>query len=93
MLSISTTGEFERDVERLSKQDVDLEDLWAVVRMLQSEEPFDREAFHDHELHGEWAGVRELHIEGDWLLAYRIEGNELRLIRTGTHSDLFRSWD
>ena len=32
---------------------------------------------------------REFHIEADWLLIYRIEGSELCLIRTGTHSDLF----
>ncbi|MBB5074397.1 addiction module RelE/StbE family toxin [Bartonella callosciuri] len=29
------------------------------------------------------------HIEPDWLLIYRIEGDKLHLVRTGTHSDLF----
>ncbi|MGT2960469.1 type II toxin-antitoxin system mRNA interferase toxin, RelE/StbE family [Streptococcus caballi] len=24
----------------------------------------------DHELKGKWRGIRELHIESDWLLAY-----------------------
>ena len=37
-----------------------------------------------------WRGYREAHIEPDWLLIYRITGNELRLVRTGSHSDLFR---
>ena len=35
--------------------------------------------------------VRECHIEPDWLLVYRVEKEIelLRLVRTGTHSDLF----
>ncbi len=34
-------------------------------------------------------GYRECHIQPDWLLIYRIEGNELQLIETGSHADLF----
>jgi mRNA interferase YafQ len=30
-----------------------------------------------------------LHIEPDWILIYRVEGPELSLARTGTHSDVF----
>jgi mRNA interferase YafQ len=37
--------------------------------------------------------VRDCHIEPDWLLLYEKSGDlktgELRLIRTGTHSELF----
>jgi mRNA interferase YafQ len=91
MLSISTTDRFGEDVKRLNKRGRDLEALWSVVEMLRSEEEFDLEAYRDHPLRGEWAGIRELHIRPNWLLAYQIEGNELRLVRTGTHSDLFRS--
>ncbi|MEN8255830.1 MAG: type II toxin-antitoxin system mRNA interferase toxin, RelE/StbE family [Verrucomicrobiota bacterium] len=32
----------------------------------------------------------KLKIEPDWILIYRIRGNELHLIRTGTHAELFR---
>lgn len=36
--------------------------------------------------------MRECHIEPDWLLIYKIENRLLilKLIRTGTHSDLFK---
>ncbi|MBL3911260.1 type II toxin-antitoxin system mRNA interferase toxin, RelE/StbE family [Bifidobacterium longum] len=36
-------------------------------------------------------GGRELHIEGDWLLIYRIDHGELCLVltRTGSHDALF----
>jgi mRNA interferase YafQ len=32
---------------------------------------------------------RDCHIEPDWLLIYKIDGDDLYLVRTGTHSDLF----
>jgi mRNA interferase YafQ len=37
----------------------------------------------------EWAGVWECHIEADWLLIYQVTDDEVILLRTGTHSDLF----
>ena len=43
----------------------------------------------DHPLKGVWKSYRDLHIEPDWLLIYRIFGDELHLARTGSHSDLF----
>ena len=45
--------------------------------------------YRDHPLRGIWKGYREAHLEPDWLLISRVQGNELRLVRTGTHSDLF----
>lgn len=46
-------------------------------------------AYGDHPLKGAWKGFRDLHIEPDWLLLYRVEGDELQLARTGSHADLF----
>lgn len=46
----------------------------------------------DHELNGaEWAGARELHIGGDFLLVYRLDENQnlVTFIDIGTHSELF----
>jgi mRNA interferase YafQ len=45
--------------------------------------------YQDHPLAGEWKSFRDCHIEPDWLLIYKIDGDDLRLVRTGTHSDLF----
>ncbi len=44
----------------------------------------------DHPLRGIWKGYREAHIEPDWLVTYRVKGEELHLVRTGTHSNLFK---
>ncbi|MCL1787371.1 MAG: type II toxin-antitoxin system YafQ family toxin [Defluviitaleaceae bacterium] len=43
----------------------------------------------DHPLQGNYSGCRECHIQGDWLLIYRHDGNDIVFVRTGTHSDLF----
>jgi mRNA interferase YafQ len=43
----------------------------------------------DHDLGGDFIGFRECHILPDWLLTYKVSGDDLYLDRTGTHSDLF----
>lgn len=47
--------------------------------------------YQDHDLHGEYFGYRECHIQGDILLIYRVEGNKLVLVLfdIGSHSELF----
>ncbi len=47
------------------------------------------EIFLDHPLKGNWKGCRDLHIQPDWILIYRLIGNLVRFERTGSHSDLF----
>jgi mRNA interferase YafQ len=43
----------------------------------------------DHQLKGDWRGCRDCHIGPDWLLIYRDNGDEIELVRTGTHADIF----
>jgi mRNA interferase YafQ len=62
--------------------------LKAVLLLLIEEKPLPSE-WGDHPLKGQWTGFRDLHIEPDWLLLYRIDNGELRLACTGTYSDLF----
>ncbi len=45
--------------------------------------------YRDHPLRGIWKSYREFHIEPEWLLIYRVKGDELHLVRTGSHADLF----
>ena len=45
--------------------------------------------YQDHPLKGEWKDYRDCHLESDWLLIYKLDGDDLHLVRTGTHSDLF----
>ena len=57
---------------------------WRVVK----QEPLPKRN-RDHPLRGIRKGYREAHVKVDWLVIYQIRGDELRLVRTGTHSDLF----
>jgi mRNA interferase YafQ len=72
----------------LLRQGVELSRLETVVVTLVAEKPLE-EQYHEHALIGNWRGFRECHIQPDWLLIYRIEGNELQLARTGSHAELF----
>jgi mRNA interferase YafQ len=82
------SGRFKRDVKRAERRGKDMDKLKVVLSLLLEEKPLPPR-YNDHPLRGDWNGFRDLHIEPDWLLLYRIEGGELQLARTGTHSDLF----
>lgn len=47
----------------------------------------------DHPLKGDWAGHRECHIGGDFLLAYKLDDSGkaglVVFVRAGTHAELF----
>jgi mRNA interferase YafQ len=47
--------------------------------------------FLPHKLSGQYKDNWECHIKPDWLLIWNIDdqANEIWLVRTGTHSDLF----
>ena len=84
----SYTGQFKRDVKQAEKRGKELGKLRTVVELLLTGEPLPRE-WGDHPLKGEWQPSRDLHIEPDWVLIYRVDGDAVRFERTGTHADLF----
>jgi len=79
---------FKKDVERMERRGEDLSKLREVIRLLIEDQPLPPRC-KDHPLSGNWAHFRDCHIEPDWLLLYKVEGDSLHLVRTGTHSDLF----
>lgn len=92
MLKPEFTGQFKRDYKQALKRGCDPKKLETVIALLCNEEPLP-EAYRDHALTSsrDYKGMRECHIQPDWLLIYKVV-NEilvLKLIRTGTHSDLF----
>ena len=90
MLDIVLSNQFRKDLRLASRRGYDLALLDQTVQTLAKQEPLPSKN-RDHELAGNYAGFRECHIQPDWLLVYRIDGEELILFlsRTGTHSDLF----
>ena len=87
-MKVSQTSQFKKDIKKQIKRGKDLNKIKAVIELLAEEKQLPP-SYRDHPLSGNWKGHRDCHIESDWLLIYRIIGNDIRLERTGTHSDLF----
>lgn len=88
MLKFRTTNQFERDFKRMLKRGKEERKIISIMRKLIREEKLDVKN-KDHNLTGNYIGRRECHIEPDWLLIYKITGDEIIFERTGTHSNLF----
>jgi mRNA interferase YafQ len=92
MLKPEFTGQFKKDYKLAIKRGCKPEALQEVITLLVQEQPLP-DKYRDHALVNSrnYKDMRECHIEPDWLLVYKIvrETLILKLIRTGTHSDLF----
>ena len=93
MLTIKFESKFKKELKKVTKRGKDMQKLEKVMSILANEKPLPLK-YRDHVLVNSrnYKNVRECHIEPDWLLIYRIEKGEvqiLRMIRTGTHSDLY----
>lgn len=90
MLELKTTSKFRRDYKAMKKRGMDMSELETVIDTLLAEKNLD-EKYRDHDLHGQYEGYRECHIQPDWLLIYIIDKGQAVLVatRTGSHSDLF----
>lgn len=88
MLIPVRSAQFKRDVKRAQRRGKHLGKLRPPLTALIGQVPLPAR-YRDHPLRGKWQGYREIHIEPDWLLIYRVRGDELQLVRTGSHADLF----
>ncbi|MCR5628831.1 mRNA interferase YafQ [Eubacterium uniforme] len=88
---IKLTTQFKKDIKLAKKQKKNLDKLFLVIDKIANGEKLE-EKYKDHELSGNYKGVRECHIEPDWLLMYEIVDDILVLVlnRVGSHSDLFK---
>ena len=92
MLKIEFQGQFKKDYKLAIKRGCDVRELIEVISLLAEEKTLP-EKYRDHALENSrgYQNVRECHIRPDWILIYKIveERLLLKLIRTGSHSDLF----
>ena len=88
MIPIRYTSQFKKDIKRIKKRGNRLDKIKTVIDCLSRSETLPPK-YKDHSLIGNLKETRECHIEPDWLLIYKLEEDELILVRTGTHSDLF----
>ena len=89
MKAIRRTSKFKRDVKRPQRQGRDFEKLKGVLEALVKGEGL-ATRYRDHVMVGQYKGTRECHIGPDWFLIYELAETEIVLIRTGSHSDLFK---
>jgi len=89
--NVKATSQFKKDYKLSAKRGLDVNLLDEVIAILARGEKLP-ERNYDHALGHNWTGHRECHIQPDWLLVYWIDDDVLvlTLVRTGTHSDLFR---
>ncbi len=87
-MSIVWKGQFKKDYKRARKQNKDIAELRALIELLTQRKPLPAK-YRDHKLTGYSKEHRDCHIESDWLLIYRFDGEDLILERTGSHSELF----
>ena len=89
MITVRRTSQFKKDVKRMGRRGKKFEEFKDVIRKLATGEKLEAK-YQDHYLVGQYKRSRECHIEPDWLLIYELTEEEIILIRTGTHTDLFR---
>ncbi|MCK5581521.1 MAG: type II toxin-antitoxin system YafQ family toxin [Candidatus Omnitrophica bacterium] len=88
MRAVIPTKKFGRDLKKMSRRKKDISKLKKIVDILQTEGRLPSK-YKPHPLIGDWIPSWDCHIETDWILIYRVTKDEVFLVRTGTHSDLF----
>lgn len=80
MLTINYNTQFKKDYKRAVKRGLDIKELENVIFLLATEQKLP-DKFRDHALADSrnYKGMRECHIEPDWLLVYQIIKSELIL--------------
>ena len=89
MLELFKSAQFKADYKLMKRRGYDMQMLKSIVALLQKPTMLPSQN-KDHQLVGNLKEFRECHIQPDWLLIYYANKEGLHLVRTGTHSDLFK---
>ncbi|MFP4486741.1 MAG: type II toxin-antitoxin system YafQ family toxin [Campylobacterales bacterium] len=87
-LKLFRTKTFLKEYKKLNMSDQHYSKYVEYVTSLLKEQTLPPEAL-DHNLKGEYKNHKEFHISGDLLVIYTIEDGFVKLIRIGTHAQLF----
>lgn len=88
MLKLFRTKTFQKDNKKQKISDQHYSKYLQYLSSLIKEETLPEEAL-DHPLKGEYKNFKEFYISGDLLIIYIIQEDTLKLVRIGTHSQLF----
>ncbi|MGM0621826.1 MAG: type II toxin-antitoxin system YafQ family toxin [Bacteroidota bacterium] len=91
MYSLEFSNQYLKDLKLARKRKFDEEKLNRLIQILISGNKIPAQ-YKNHSLSGKFKGLFECHITPDWLLVYSKDNTIklIKLIRTGTHSDLFK---
>ncbi len=88
MLKLFRAKTFLKDYRKIKFTDKTYLKYVVYITALLKEETLPKEAF-DHPLKGSYQSYREFHVSGDLLVIYYLEDDVLKLVRIGSHSELF----
>lgn len=88
MLNPVYTTAFKKDVKLIKKRHLDSALLKSVMTHIIEQRPLATK-LRNHKLTGNWKDHWECHVAPDWLLIYKLVGEDVIFERTGSHSDLF----
>ena len=76
----------------MQKRKVPISELKTIIKILASGKIIP-EKYKNHKLKGNLSNKWDLHIQSDWVLLYTKDEERkiIKLVRTGTHSDLFKN--
>lgn len=86
---VKASTQFKRDLKRLKKRGKDLGKLDVLVALLRRGTELPAQ-YRNHPLKGDWIHHIDCHLEPDWLLIYQLNDQTIYLVRSGTHSDIFK---
>jgi len=80
------TNQFKKDLKLMEKRHKNMDKIFEVIALLIWGEPLP-ERCREHKLSGDYEGLTDCHIEGDWVMLYRKSDDKVVFYYTGTHSD------
>ena len=90
MYTLKITSQFKKDLKRIQNKPSKIKHLKEVLQILESEGSLP-EKYKPHRLIGDYAGFMECHVESDLLLLWLDpQQSIIKLVRLGSHSELFR---
>lgn len=93
MYHLEPTTKFRKELKKIKKNQKDFQAVVAILRKLEKGGVSEiRQYMRPHKLKGDYKGNWECHIKPDLLIIwFQIEfPNVIRLVRVGSHSDLFK---
>ena len=90
MFILKITSQFKKDLKRIQNRPDKIKHLKEALQLLEKDGSLP-EKYKPHRLIGDYAGFMECHVENDLLLIWLDpEENIIKLVRLGSHSELFK---